>query len=122
MLDLKNNSFDNNSAIYGGGGIYFKNKILQESPYKFNKFIRNTAFFANDFYTFPIKVRFQDDNNYKSWVRKSSYTMTIVPGITQINLNFSVVDYYGQTLKLNGFFSHPKFIYFFSFQYIFFAN
>ena len=121
-MDLKNNLFDNNTAIYGGGGIYFKNKILRESPYKFNKFMRNTAFFANDFSTFPIKVRFQDDANYKSWVNKASYTMKLIPGISQINLNFSVVDYYGQTLKLNGYFSDPKIYLIFSFKYIFYAN
>ena len=107
MLDLKNNLFENNFAIYGGAGIYFKNKILKESPDKFNKFIGNKAFYANDFCTFPIKVRFQDDKLFKSWLKKSSYTMTLIPGITQINLNFSIVDYYGQTLKLNRFFSLP---------------
>ena len=107
MLVLKNNLFDNNTAIYGGGGIYFKNKILKESPYKFNKFLRNKALFASDFYTFPIKVRFQDDK-FKSWVNKSTYTMTLIPGFTQINLNFSIVDYYGQILKLNRFFFSSK--------------
>ena len=98
-MDLKNNVFDNNYAIYGGGGIYFKNKILKESPYKFNTFTRNNAFFANDFYTFPIRVRFQADKIFKSWVNKYSYAITIIPGITQINLSFSVVDYYNQTMK-----------------------
>ena len=104
-MDLKNNIFENNYAILGGGGIYFKNKILPESPYKYNTFRLNTAFFANDFYTLPLEVRFQDDRNFKSWINKSIYSITIIPGITQINLNFFVVDYYGQTLKsLNRFF------------------
>ena len=103
-MDLQKNVFENNNAIKGGGGIFFKNKVLKDSPYKFNTFSKNTAFFANDFYTFPIKVRFQDDKKFKSWVNKSSYTITIIPGITKIDLKFSVVDYYGQTLKLNRFF------------------
>ena len=95
-----NNVFYNNHAIYGGGGIYFKNKILKFSPYQLNNtFKENKALFANDFYTFPIKVLFQDNRNFKSWVKNSNYVMNITPGITQINLNFSVVDYYGQTLK-----------------------
>ena len=89
--------------MFGGGGIYFKNKLLKESPYKFNTFIRNKASFANDFCTFPMKVRFKDDKNFKSWFNKSSYTIKLIPGMTQINLSFSVVDYYGQILKLNRF-------------------
>ena len=96
---MKNNVFTNNSAIYGGAGIYFKDKLLKESPDKFNIFSGNKAFFAPNFYTFPRKVYFQDDKNFKSWISKSRYAMTLIPGITQINLNFSVVDYYGQTVK-----------------------
>ena len=99
-MDLMNNIFENNIAINGGGGIYFKNQILKESPSKFNTFKGNKAFFANDFYTFPIKVIFQNDKNFKSWVNKSSYAITIIPGFTEINLNFSIIDYYGQTMKL----------------------
>ena len=98
-MNLMNNVFDNNLAISGGGGIYFKNRILKDSPYKFNSFKQNRAFFAEDFYTFPVRVLFQDDKNFKSWKNKSTYSIKIVPGMTQINLNFSVVDYYGQTLK-----------------------
>ena len=96
---MTNNVFENNFAIYGGGGIYFKNKILDESPYKFNTFRFNKASFANDFYTFPIRVYFQDDNKFKSWVNKSGYRMTIVPGTSKIKLNFYVVEFYGQTVK-----------------------
>ena len=100
-----NNVFQNNIAIYGGAGIYFKNKILKELPSKNNLFIQNKALFANDFYTFPIRVHFQDDMKFKSWINKSIYTITVIPGITELNLNFFVVDYYGQTLKLlNRFF------------------
>ena len=121
-MDLKNNVFYNNSAIIGGAGIYFKNKILKESPSKFNTFSHNTAFFANDFYTFPIKLHFQDDKNYKSWVNKSSFSITFIPGITKINLNFSVVDYSGQTLKsVNRFFSSLK-ISIYSFEVIRLCN
>ena len=103
-----NNTFENNHAIYGGGGIYFMNKLLKESPYQSNTFSHNKALFANDFYTFPLKVRFQDDKKYKSWVSKSSYAITIIPGFTQINLNFSVIDYYNQTIFLNRFYSTFK--------------
>ena len=98
-MDLKNNFFHNNSAIYGGAGIYLKDKLLKESPDKFNTFSYNKAFFAPNFYTSPRKVYFQDDQHFRSWVSKSEYTMTLIPGITKINLNFSLVDNYGQTVK-----------------------
>ena len=97
-MNLMNNVFDNNIAISGGGGIYFKNKILNEFPLKYNKFSRNKALFANDFYTFPAKVGFQDDKNFKSWLNKTQYAIKIIPGMTQINLNFYVLDYYGQNI------------------------
>ena len=96
---MKKNLFQNNSAIYGGAGIYFKDKLLEELPDKFNTFNDNKAYFAPNFYTFPRKVYFQDDNHFQSWLSKARYNMTLIPGISQINLNFSLVDYYGQTVK-----------------------
>ena len=106
---MKNNFFHNNSAIYGGAGIYLKNKLLKESPDKFNTFRDNKAYFAPNFYTFPRKVYFQDGKHFQSWVSKSRYTITLIPGITQIDLNFSLVDYYGQTVKsVNRFFFLKK--------------
>ena len=112
---MKNNVFKHNFAVFGGGGIYFKNKILIKSPYEFNTFSNNQALFANDFYTFPVKVRFQDDKYFKSWKNKSRYSITVVPGITNFHLNFSVVDFYGQTIKsINGYFlSHLKIIWYY---------
>ena len=98
-MDLKNNIFERNFAIFGGGGIFFRNTLLKDSPYLSNTFQGNKALFANDFYTFPVKINFQDDGNFKSWVNKSKYAIKMVPGITKINLNFAIVDYYGQTLK-----------------------
>ena len=92
---LTKNVFDNNFAKFGGGGIYFKNKILKESPYIFNKFNGNKAYFANDFYTLPTRVRFQDDKNLNF-----RYGFNMVPGFTNIKMKFYVVDYYGQTIKL----------------------
>ena len=101
---LMQNVFERNTAIAGGGGIYFNDTLLKESPYKYNIFHQNEAFFANDFYTFPVRVQFQDENNFKSWKNKSMYVMKIIPGISEVNILFAVVDYYGQILKLiNGF-------------------
>ena len=99
-MQLTDNVFVNNIAYLGGGGIYFHNKLLKESPRANNKFINNTAYFANDFYTFPIRLHFQDSLYYKSMVNKSTYALNIIPGITNIKLlHFDLVDYYDQPIK-----------------------
>ena len=122
-MDLKNNVFHNNSAIYGGAGIYLKDKLLKESPDKFNTFSSNKAFFAPNFYTSPRKVYFQDDKHFQSWVSKSKYTMTLIPGITQIDLNFSLVDNYGQTVKsVNRFHFLNNYYYFFFLKHFYFTT
>ena len=95
---MKNN-FINNKAILGGGGIYFQNKLLPEPPDQNNNFTNNTAGFANDFFTFPVRLRFTDNQTFYSWINKTSYSFTVVPGITQKSLYFDVVDYYGQTIQ-----------------------
>jgi len=95
---LTRNIFQNNFAYLGGAGIYFNNKLLLESPIKTNYFNRNKALFAHDFYTFPIRVHFTANNNFMSWINKSKYSLDLVPGVTNINLQFFVVDYYGQTI------------------------
>ena len=102
LLSLTNNYFYNNFAFLGGGAIYFQNKLLAESPYHNNIFTNNTAFFANDFFTFPVRLEFTD-NNYSSRINKTTYSINVVPGITMTSLYFDVVDYYGQTIKsMNG--------------------
>ena len=99
-MNLMNNYFINNSAMLGGGGIYFSNKLLAQSPYQNNDFIYNTASFANDFLTFPTRIKL---TNYKILNKKKAYSLTVIPGITQTSLEFDLVDYYGQTIKsING--------------------
>ena len=99
-MNLMNNYFINNSAMLGGGGIYFSNKLLTQSPYQNNDFIYNTASFANDFFTFPMRIKL---TNYKTLNKKKAYSLTVIPGITQTSLEFDLVDYYGQTIKsING--------------------
>jgi len=103
ILNLAKNYFKNNSAIVGGGGIYFNNKLLGESPYQNNIFKDNKAYFANDFFTYPVRLQL---TNYKSFYyskTKQSYYFNVVPGITLTSLYFNVVDNYGQTIKsMNG--------------------
>jgi len=103
FMNLTKNSFKNNSALLGGGVIYFKNKLLAESPYETNIFTENTAYFANDFFTFPVRLQVTDNQSFYSWINKSTYSLSVTPAITETSLYFSVVDYYGQTIKsMNG--------------------
>ena len=70
-------------------------------PNNTNAFINNRANFANDFYTFPLRLQLFDGLN---WINESLYTLDLVPGITNVKLlHFEIVDYYGQTIQsLNG--------------------
>jgi len=114
-MKLMENVFRNNSAVLGGGGIYFKNQLLAESPYQNNTFTKNKAYFANDFFTYPVRLKFTDNQTFHSWINKTSYSLIVIPGISQLSLYFDVVDYYGQTIKsINGGF------YFFLFSVIFY--
>ena len=102
-MDLTNNNFLNNIAYIGGGGIYFNNKLLNVSPYRNNKFSGNQAYFANDFYSFPIRMRFTDNKKFYSLANTSSYHLNLVPGTSNIYLYFEIIDYYNQTIEsLNG--------------------
>lgn len=102
-MNIFNNTFKNNHALLGGGGIFFKNKLLTESPYQCNFFDGNSAEFANDFFTFPMRMKFFDNQSFDSTINKTIFSLSLVPGITKIKLFFEVIDYYGQTIKsLNG--------------------
>ena len=91
---MTTNVFKNNRAQFGGGGVYFNNKLLVESPNKYNIFESNKADFADDFFTLPIRIRF---NGNKTSIDN------VVPGVTSIQLNFEIIDYYNQTIRsLNG--------------------
>jgi hypothetical protein len=62
------------------------------------------ANFANDFYTFPVRLKLQLFDGL-NWINDSiSYSLNLVPGVTNVKLlHFEIVDYYGQTIQsLNG--------------------
>ena len=106
------NIFRNNVAQWGGGGIYFNNRVFKEMPNSTNLFINNIANFANDFYTFPLRSHL---NNTFNWINVDNmYALVdIVPGTPIPSLQFEIVDYYGQTIQsLNGrYFSFYKIIF-----------
>ena len=107
IINLVRNYFKNNSALLGGGGIYFANKLLPESPYENNEFKDNKAAFANDFITYPVRLQLTNNKSFRYAKYKKAYYFKVVPGITMTSLYFDVVDYYGQTINSinGGFFS-----------------
>ena len=100
-MEIKNNTFKNNYAVYGGAGIYFNNKLPLKPIQDENLFIDNKAEFANDFYTFPCRLRLKQNNN--DFFKTSTNLLKIIPGYTIFNLDFEIVDYFNQTIEsLNG--------------------
>ncbi len=100
-LILNENSFENNIAFYEGGGIFIKNNfqnfILNKTS---NKFHSNIAAFGNDYASTPNKLRLKQ----KSYTfRTSLFNISVIPGITNVNLNFEILDFFNQTITtLNG--------------------
>ena len=102
-MNLTKNIFKNNTATIGGGGIYFKNKLLAQPPNETNIFIDNKANFSKDFLTFPVRLKFISEKTFPSWIKNKPYSLSVVPGITQTSLYFDIVDYYHQTIQsING--------------------
>ena len=99
FFNLSQNYFRKNVAVLGGGGIYFNNKLLSESPNRSNIFIDNRAAFANDFLTFPIRLKVAENGNLIFKKTTKTYLINAIPGITQISLSFDVIDYYGNTIE-----------------------
>jgi hypothetical protein len=98
-MNLSKNSFINNFASLGGGVLYLNNKLLAESPYQSNNFSGNKASFANDFFTFPVRLQFTDNQTFWSWINKTTYSLNVVSGVSITSLYFYVVDYYGQIIQ-----------------------
>ena len=110
-MNLVKNYFKNNSAVLGGGGIYFENKLLPESPYHSNEFKDNKAYFANDFFTYPFRLQLTNNKSFHYSKIKKTYYFNVIPGITMTSLYFDLVDYYGQTVKsMNGGFLFSSFL------------
>ena len=98
---LNENSFENNIAFYEGGGIFIKNNfenfIFKKTS---NKFTNNKAEFGNDYASSPNKLRLK---NTSKTFHGSLFSISVIPGITNVNLNFEILDFFDQiTTTLNG--------------------
>ena len=102
FFTLKGDTFQNNFASIAAGAIYFNYTVLIESPRKNNIFIGNkAAIYADDYCTFPLRVicSSKEDNNLTKSKKDFVKFDDVIPGMTLLQMNFSVVDYYGQIIK-----------------------
>lgn len=95
ILNLQNNQFLNNIALYGGGAIYFQNKFDLMKFKKENFFFLNSAQYGNDYATRPIRFQLFNNKRFSEYSnKKQQYILQIIPGQTEINLNFQLLDYF----------------------------
>ena len=66
MMNLSENIFQKNMALLGAAGIYFANKLLSQTPNQTNIFIGNSASFANNYLTFPLRLQLNNQTSSKS--------------------------------------------------------
>ena len=98
LIILNNNSFENNFAFNGAAGIYLNNKFEQIDPLKNNSFKNNIGF---NLESPPFKIRLNSSNFdlYKT----GRNALNLIPGISNLSLNFKIVDYYGHHISyFNG--------------------
>lgn len=103
IFNLEKNYFVSNLADLGGGGLYLADKYQKISLNK-NVFKDNIADYGNDYTTKPFRVGlYLNSTNKLSFDRSKMYIYSIVPGISNLNLKFHVLDYFDQKiLHLNG--------------------
>lgn len=100
---LTNNTFFENIAFFGGGCLYISNYfnkiVLTKNIYKSNQ-----ADYGQDYTTKPFRVALYSNSHKKKFIEKNKlYSIAVVPGISEIDLHFHILDYYDQKIAhLNG--------------------
>ena len=109
VLNLEGNLFESNYAILGGAGLFMETNFYKIKIEENNKFINNYALYGNDYSSPPFRMKCMQKNNKNLFYTQKNQSLnkiTIMPGITNINLYFVILDYFGQYVKsLNGEFS-----------------
>ncbi len=94
---LKENLFLNNSAEVCGGILYFK-KFPPSNNYAEDNFYKdNRASYGKDFCSLPTKIRLRIDNSDNFYYE--SVSLKVIPGITNMSLNFYFLDFFNQETK-----------------------
>ena len=94
LMTLNNNNFENNFAAHGAAGIYFNNKFEQINPFKNNTF-KNNVMFNVESPPFKFRLNYSNIDFYK----KGKISLNLIPGISNLNLIFKIVDYYGNYIS-----------------------
>ena len=97
-LILNNNRFINNRANLGGGALFLEskyNEILLNANN--NLFKNNSAIYGNDFTTSPFRLFLEKNANFKI-TKNKLITITVLPGLAEVNLNFQLLDYFNQKI------------------------
>lgn len=95
VLELTLNEFNSNFAIRGAAGIFLKNHFEKITLATHNIFKNNKASYANDYSTTPFRLEIKNKNFKTS---KKITNLIIVPGITNLQLDFQFLDYFGQLI------------------------
>lgn len=99
LIELNGNIFINNKAKLAGGAIYMEKHYQRIDPFFNNTFRNNLGLFGNDVSSPPFKMIMSYDGKILFQKLTKSYLYkNIVPGISSINLNFIIVDYYEQEI------------------------
>ena len=95
---LEGNYFEKNMAKYGGAAIYFENNFEKFLPLQANTFFGNIALFAKDVTTSPFRMNLLYQK-YDSQTNNKLLQLNVIPGITEIDLYFTLLDYYNQKIS-----------------------
>ena len=92
-MKLFDNRFINNFALFGGDGLYLENNFYNFFPNSANSFIGNKAYYGNNFITSPFRLKLMN--------KKTNENYKIIPGISQLSFDFSIIDYYNSIVFVN---------------------
>ena len=97
---ITENEFRKNFALMGAAGIYLVNSFDRIDFFR-NYFSDNKAIYGNDYATSPFRFCLQRKNFNSCYQEDGNKQIKIknVPGITEINLDFLILDYYGQIIN-----------------------
>ena len=99
ILNLTGNSFIKNFARYGAA-VYLANKFNEINIFDTNLFFHNYAIYGtNDTGSPPFRLKLCKSQNCDKFYQKSLSSFSMIPGISNITLNFEIVDYYGQAIN-----------------------
>ena len=99
---MNQNTFINNSASVCGAVLYFKQLSPSNNYLLENVYNNSTASYGKDFCSFPTHIKLQSDN-YDNIIDDELKIFKIIPGFTNLNLNFILLDFFDQeTFDINN--------------------